>query len=444
LNLGLLFFPRLPVIVLAIKLFSHTPRRAGGPALAIALLAALLAPALARAAKPGDLDRSFGDNGRVTTRCPGRCNANAVVIDAQRRIVAAGEGTNARFGLIRYKPSGDLDRSFGGDGRVKTGFPGPLPNALVTSVALDSAGRIVAAGDNCDFFEDSGDPDFRCQFALARYRPNGELDRSFGTNGRVLTSFGTYDWLTSVAIDSEGRIVAGGVHCEGGPCSFVVARYRPNGHLDSSFGGDGGVMTPFGSYSKAESIAIDAQGRIVAAGWGGNGGSSSRFALARYLTNGDLDPSFGASGKVTTKIGREGSGAASAAIDSRGRIVAAGNARRGFALARYWPNGHLDPSFGGDGKVSTKFANARAIASALAIDSRNRLVVTGHAGGDAALARYKPSGDRDRSFGARGKVTTGWGRSRGRAGPYAEAIDARNRIVVAGGHTNFLLMRFRG
>ena len=411
--------------------------------LSCGLAASLLHAGPVLAANPGQIDRSFGDRGRVTTRCLGHCDANAVVVDAQRRIIAAGEGTNARFGLIRYKPSGDLDRSFGGDGRVNTQFPGPLPTAVVTSVTLDSHGRIVAAGNNCDFFEDSGDPDFRCQFALARYRANGELDRSFGMDGRVLTSFGTYDGLTSVAIDSEGRIVAGGVHCEGASCSFIVARYRANGHLDSSFDGDGHVMTPFGSYSKAESIAIDPQGRIVAAGWGGNGGAGSRFALARYLTNGDLDPSFGSGGKVTTSFGDDGSGAASAAIDARGWIVAAGNTRRGFALARYQANGALDSSFGGNGKVTTKFSSARAIASALAIDSRNRLVVTGHAGGDAALARYKPSGHLDRSF-SDGKVSTRFGGGGGRAGPYAEAVDLRDRIVVAGGDTNVLLARFGG
>jgi uncharacterized delta-60 repeat protein len=404
---------------------------AGGVVVAPSLVLVKLAP--------GDPDPSFGDGGIVRTRCRVHCHANAVVIDAHRRIVAAGEGTNASFGVFRYKPSGALDRSFGADGRVTTGFPGPLHGAVATSVALDSRGRIVAAGRNCDFDPDSP----RCQFGLARYRPDGSLDRSFGSDGRATTSFGRYDWLNSVAIDSEGRIVAAGTHCEDGACSFILVRYRANGDLDSSFGGDGSVTTNFGSYSELLSVAIDPRGRTVAAGWSDDGDGSGGFALARYLPNGDLDPSFGTRGKVTTKVGGGGT-ATSVVIDSRARILAAGSNRLGFALARYRPNGELDPSFGGEGKVSTKFGGGIAWASAVAIDSRNRIAVTGHAGSDLALARYKPSGDRDRSFGARGKMTAEFGSGGVDDGPNAAAIDPRDRIIAAGGHTSFRLARFIG
>ena len=142
---------------------------------------------------PGDLDRSFGSHGRVTTGCLVHCHASAVVIDSQRRIIAAGEGTNARFGVVRYKPSGDPDRSFGSKGRVTTRFSSPLPVSAATSAATYPQGRLIVAGSNCDYFGNSGEPDFPCRFALARYRANGRLDRSFDNDGTVVSSFGTYD-----------------------------------------------------------------------------------------------------------------------------------------------------------------------------------------------------------------------------------------------------------
>ncbi len=406
------------------------------------LLAAVIAPSSAFA-KPtaGDLDPWFGNHGMVTTRCPGHCHANAVVIDAHRRIVAAGEGTNARFGVVRYRPSGDGDRSFGSHGMVTTRFLSPLPVSVATSVATDSHRRIVAAGVNCDVFENSGEPDFPCRFALARYRPSGPLDSSFGSGGKVISSFGTYDWLSSVAIDSQDRIVAGGSHCEAGNCSIIVARYRANGDLDSSFGSGGSVTTHIGSYSQLESVAIDPHGRIVAAGQSSHNGLSE-FALARYLPNGDPDGSFGSGGEVTTKFGDDSASARSVMVDNRGRIVAAGYAQHAFALARYRSNGDLDASFGGDGKLATRFGSRSSQANAAAIDSRNRIVLAGQAGQRLALARYTPSGDLDRSFGARGKVTRRFGR--GSASPNGAAIDSRDRIVVAGGHTNFVLARFIG
>ncbi len=417
----------------------------GGLLLGVAVVLACAVPSggtPAAKSDPGDLDPSFGSHGRVTTRCLVHCHANAVVIDSQRRIVAAGEGTNARFGVVRYRASGDLDRSFGSKGRVTTRFPGPLPVSVATSAATDPQGRLVVGGSNCDVFENSGDPDFPCRFALARYRADGSLDGSFNGNGRVVSSFGTYASLSSVAIDSKGRILAAGTQCEG-TCSFLVARYRANGHLDSSFGDGGSRTIKFGVQNEAKSMAIDHEGRIVVVGRTGIGGPS-QFAVARYLPSGNLDHSFGAGGKVTTGFGSEDAGARSVAIDARGRIIAAGFGDHTFALVRYRSNGDPDPSFGGDGKLATRFGRRTSIVYAVAIDSSSRIVATGQAGADfdLALARYRPNGVLDRSFGKRGRVTTSFGH--GNSGPNAAAIDSRDRIVAAGGHTNFVLARFIG
>ena len=155
-------------------------------------------------------------------------------------------------------------------------------------------------------------------------------------------------------------MVAGVSYANGGtfacgdfPCGdFVLARYWPNGTLDSTFGGDGTVLTTFGSGrdDHATALALQPDGKIVVAG-----GSNGAFALARYLPNGTLDPTFSGDGKVLTDFG--GVANALAIQPNNGRLVVAGwSTARGntdFALARYLPNGTLDATFGGDGTVRT-------------------------------------------------------------------------------------------
>ena len=112
-----------------------------------------------------------------------------------------------------------------------------------------------------------------------------------------------------------------------------------DGDLDTSFGSDGKVTTAIGSGGDyAESVAIQSDGKIVAAGFSYNG-SNNDFALVRYNTDGTLDTSFDSDGKVTTAIGSSDEQALSVAIQSDGKIVVAGYSNNGsnddFALVRY-------------------------------------------------------------------------------------------------------------
>ena len=347
--------------------------------------------AVARYNPDGDLDRSFSENGKVKTQVSPRhrdaySKAYACAIDSHGRIVAAGFATaklyEGRFALARYKPGGRLDRSFGNDGRVTTGLE--VGDGWAYAVAIDSHDRIVVAGiGGID-----GD------FALIRYEPDGQLDRSFGTNGRVMTDFGGEERAFSLAIDSQGRIVAGGFTRERRhPSDFALARYEPDGTLDTSFGSGGKVVTNFAGRDYAHSIAIDSEDRIVAAGESGRAGDFRHFALARYSEDGSLDGSFGSGGRVTTDF-EDHSRAEGVAIDSRGRIVAAGRAsspdHRKFALARYTPNGDLDAHFSNDGRTITTFGSGKRVqgAEGVAIDSRQRVIAAGYAGGRFALTRY--------------------------------------------------------
>jgi uncharacterized delta-60 repeat protein len=435
----------------------HQGRRSLGSFALLSLvltLIATLAP-VAQAAKPGALDRTFGGDGKVTTNFKHYNYAADAAIDRHGRIVAVGHPWSYDFGLARYRRNGRLDRAFSGNGKVARGIYG-----TPTSVAIDAKGRIVVAGEyGCD-----GD---ECPYhaaVLARYNPNGSIDRSFGPGGDVGLDLEGYDDSTfaSVAIDPQGRIVVAGTASRGTPRhpgDFLLARYTSDGRPDPSFGGDGTITTDFdGGSDGAGAVAIDPQGRIVAAGGASSVHTGGRwqykFALARYGPNGALDPSFDGDGKVTTQL--EGSSsAASVTIDPQGRILAAGSegvsAREGhFALARYESDGGLDSSFGTGGIVSTTFGFSDAALS-VAIDSHERIVAAGESDGphrasmkNFALARYRRDGRLDRSFSRNGKVKTTFG-----GDDVAESVvlDSDDRIVAAGGggrKDDFALARYIG
>lgn len=145
------------------------------------------------------------------------------------------------------------------------------------------------------------------------------------------------------------------------------------------------MTTDFGGADYANAVAADGVREIVA------GASDGDFALARYGPHGTLDSSFGAGGKVTTDFGSGDDYATSVAVRPRGRIVVAGHTRGGFALARYRPDGMLDPSFSHNGKVRTH-SNYYG-AQTEAIDSRDRIVV---ADGRGAFVLYRYIGYRRR------------------------------------------------
>src|SRR5947209_18146229 len=171
---------------------------------------------------------------------------------------------------------GDLDATFGTGGRVLTDFGG---GAGARALALQADGRIVVAGRSRVAVGDD--------FALARYNPNGSLDPSFGSGGRVLTDFGVDDEASALALQSDGKIVVAGFSDVVG-FGFALARYNPDGSLDPSFGSGGRVLT--GGVALARGLVLQADGRIVVAGVSAGFAGDSDFALARFNPDGSLDP----------------------------------------------------------------------------------------------------------------------------------------------------------
>lgn len=401
-----------------------------------------------------DLDASFGAGGKVTTDFFGLDDeARAIVIQPDGKIIAVGgaavintPNTISRFGLARYNSDGSLDPTFGVGGKVTTDFFGIAADAYAAAIQPD--GKIVVAGVTT--VNNSSD------FALARYNADGSLDASFGSGGKVTTDFlGNFEQAYAVAVQPDGKIVAAGFSVieTGRNWDFALARYNANGSLDTSFGSGGKVTTNFisgineNSYDQAFGIALQANGKIVAAGRS-SGGMGSSFALARYNSNGTLDTSFGSTGKVTTNLG---GGAYAVAIQVDGKIVAAGVASDSdFALARYNTDGSLDASFGSGGKVTTDFFGGFDQAQAIAIQSDGKIIAAGvdviGNSNDFALARYNSDGSLDSSFGNGGKMTTDFFGSNDAASGIALQPDGK--IVVAGAAKStvfhFALARYNG
>jgi uncharacterized delta-60 repeat protein len=284
------------------------------------------------------------------------------------------------------------------------GGRGPSSIDWGLALAVGRDGKPVVAGRSAS----QGRP----RMALARYTTRGRLDRSFGVGGKVLTSFGSKSETraVSVALQADGKVVLAG---EVGS-SFALARYTARGGLDPSFGRSGKVVTHFGSrgnVSQAGAVAVQPNGKLVAVGsWYGNPiNGPGRFALARYTSRGRLDPSFGQGGKVLTSFGpRSEAGASALLIQRDGKLVVVGtrlaNGNFAVALARYHADGTLDRSFGRSGRVVTKLLEYGANTGAAVLQRDGKVVVNANDQVRSYLARYTVDGKLDSSFGVGGKA----------------------------------------
>jgi uncharacterized delta-60 repeat protein len=268
-------------------------------------------------------------------------------------------------------------------------------------LALLSGGKILLAGVSDRATSGPTDDDF----ALARYNADGTLDTSFDGDGRVTTAFGPKnDGAGAVIVTRGGKYVAAGEAIVGGTTdSYAVARYNTNGGLDSTFSGDGKQTVPFGATGNdfGSGVKEQSDGKIVVSGEANSGtATGSDFGLARLLGNGNLDPTFAGDGTVTTDFAGSFDSISELAIQRDGKIVAAGDSvipgtAFDFTIERLNPNGSLDTTFSGDGKASVNFGPSSVdVAYGLALQANGRILVNGYtsAGGSGtnfALARLR-------------------------------------------------------
>jgi uncharacterized delta-60 repeat protein len=398
--------------------------------IAALVVAGVATPALAA---PGDLDPGFGTGGTVVTAFPVGSFANAVAVQPDGRIVAvgaaAGPSDTGEFAVARYEAGGSLDPTFSGDGMLTTPIAGGGDEAR--SVAIQSNGRIVVAGT-----------DSRQRFAVARYRPNGTLDPTFGVNGIVRTDLTPRDDIGyDLVIQPDGKIVVVGVAGQPSP-SFAVVRYRRDGTLDPTFGEGGKVLTKYEG-GVARAVALQPNGRLVVAGYNGYG-----LAIARYRADGSLDPTFSGDGTIGHVVNPIF--ALDVALQPDGKIVAAGDFDIfRFGVARFTSDGRLDRTFSRNGIVSTVVGRGEQAVSGLVVERSGKIVAAGSAGpheaGDMTVwrmvvTRYRSDGTLDPTWGGDGRVRTdfpggGWARG--------AVLQADGKIVVAGASADgFALARY--
>ena len=350
---------------------------------------------LSRFHSNGIIDSSFGINGSITTSINNADDfANSVAVQDDGKIIATGSsfnGNNKVFATVRYNTDGSLDNSFGSGGKVIAEFG--TEDAYANSVAVQKDGKIITVGISPSTF---GINVTNHVFTFIRYNPDGTLDSDFGINGKVTKRINTlYSEATSVEIEEDGKILAGGLSGLGGHV-FALVRLNLDGKLDTTFSNDGVVTTSVGkiegqtinsSISAVNSIAVQDDGKIIACGYctnGVNGGDISKdFALVRYNSDGSVDSTFGNDGIVMTSISTLDDIAYSVKVQDNGKIIAGGYTDSendvDFAIVRYNNDGSLDSTFGQDGIEIYKFGSSNNFIKSMILQDDGNIIAAGYA-----------------------------------------------------------------
>jgi uncharacterized delta-60 repeat protein len=213
---------------------------------------------------------------------------------------------------------------------------------------------------------------------------DGTLDQSFGSAGKVTTQFGALsDEFHAVAVQPDGRIVAAGTAGKVGGASAAVARYRADGTLDTTFGTGGKVTTAIGTSNEVNAMALQPDGKIIVAGIAYLPPTyAASFAVTRYLNDGTLDPSFGSGGTATTSFAKTLASANAIALQPDGKIIVVGSngdtGAKDLVIVRYLSTGQPDTTFGTGGKVTTDIAGRDDAANAVALLPDGKIVVAGY------------------------------------------------------------------
>lgn len=341
----------------------------------------------------GKLDKSFGNGGIVITPLSSSNDAAFdVAIQDDNKVVVVGSGDldedyyRDAF-VIRYFPDGEIDVSFGTNGRV-TPKLGSRTSTFV-SVIIQPDGKILAGGTSYNMY---GGYDF----TLIRLNKNGTPDKSFGTNGKVTTAFGADDWLSGLKLLPDGKILAVGSSGFLTKNTTSIAKYNADGSLDYSFGDSGKVQ--FTDAGGGRSIDVLPNGDYIVAGAYIGYPYSTHGYLKSITPSGALNTSFGNNG---TTVLPEMYSISNVVALPNGKIICGGAKefddsfyKHKFTLYRFNANGLYDNSFGINGIVTTVLDSVNNLdrGGAIRVAPNGDIVQSGSSKGLAALLRYKYNG----------------------------------------------------
>jgi len=320
----------------------------------------------------GTLDTTFGSTGIITFLSGTSSTGNAVVVDTSNRIVVAGSSSSTKILLARFNTNGSPDLTFG-TGGIATFTISSNTGTTTNGAVIDANGKIVVCGTTIL----SG----KNNLFAARFNTNGSIDTTFNTTGFKTLTASTGYTANSVKIDLNAKIVLGGsAQTSSTTSNFLVARLNTNGTVDTTFGTSGVTTTTISgaTVSVIKSIAIDSSDRVVV---GGSSGSSTatNFTVGRYKTTGVLDTTFGTNvnGIQITPIGSN-SQANAVAIDLNGQIVGSGFSGTENVTVRYNVNGSLDTTFGFGGIFTNQIGTSSQINSIVIQPTDGRIVSGGN------------------------------------------------------------------
>jgi len=389
-----------------------------------------------------ELDTGFGTGGLATFVTPGTdydSRSHVLATQPDGKLILGGEYYRAAFGrtmsLVRLMPNGTVDTTFGEGGYVANLFA--VPSTVYSLDILDD-GAILVGGQR------------EGHVALLRLRPDGTLDGSFGDGGSTVNPdiSVSYNARDHVAVEASGRILAAG----SGGGNFKIVAYDAGGVLDERYA-DGGVATIDidGGDDVAHTLALQGDGRLLVAGV-----ADDRFGIGRLHVDGTLDANFGVGGVVRTNVtnGPDPDILRDLVVLGDDRLLAIGCGNCGlnytddaeWALVRYMPDGALDATFGMGGIEVTEIPDDLVVgsgssdgaAAALALPSGHVLVAGWTKFNDAAgrwlIARYRPDGAVDTCFDVDGfHVQESWGSvlSQGDV-PEDLLMQTDGKVVIAG------------
>jgi uncharacterized delta-60 repeat protein len=372
-------------------------------------------------------------------------NANKIVAVGNQVYHLSNGQTAYRMSVARFNSDGSPDTTFSSIGEVSLDFSKSTGFADADAVAIQPDGKIVVAGFNTT--------NTSRNFAVARLNLNGSYDTTFNKTGMVQTNVGngSYDAANGIALQPDGKIVlAGRTTSSSGLYASAVVRYTSTGSLDKTWGGTGVRVLLLGANNSWFTSVGMQGGQVVAVGTAVVlGAPVGSFDLVRFTSTGTLDSTFGTGGVVITPAqGTAGDTANALAVQPDGRLVVGGDVATpapdgsgafysSFALARYTPNGSLDPTFNGTGRVTIQNAASQdnAFTAVLYHPANGRIVAAGYASEQGfAVAQFNPDGSRDGTFGVNGMTITTFGDlSLGAPEGAAAALQSDGRIVLAGG-----------
>ncbi len=427
----------------------------------------------------GALDSSFGTNGKFIYSNSGNSSfisgVTATAIQKDGKILIAGYGNNYNgngsqdFTILRLNTNGSIDNSFGTAGKVFVDFSDVdnyYSNDAAYAITVQPNGKIVVAGDvNAYYYIDSLQTYNYGDIGVARINADGSLDTSFHATGKVIIDLSeftkdpnlynsSYDYCYSVAVKQNSKIIIGGATytndaLNGNNYDAVIVQLNANGSFDAKFANTGvQLIKKPGGDDYINSLAIQADGKIIGGGNTGISSNSSRDLLAvRLQANGALDNTFGTNGIVSTDLSNNSyDNGGSLAIQSNGKIVESGYASGLIGLVRFNTNGKLDKTFNGNGK-SIYPRNDYVYQSGVSVLKDGRIVQTGgeypysnntdgvYLGANNFIAfRYKANGAIDSSFGTLGSSIIDFGKYTDGSQDYsqASALQADDKIVLAG------------